>query len=198
LSSEKPKKKRVRQNYVDNKQFLAAMIEYKESVIEAKEKGNPRPVVPTYVASCIMKIATHLAHKPNFMNYSFKEEMVSDGIENCLQYIDNFNPEKSRNPFAYFTQIVYYAFLRRIQKEKKHLYTKYKLTEHVNVFDQTSETQAHDSDGVKMYDDSIKQSEWSEEYMNQFILDFEENKRKKRIKRKSTIDQFVEEEDGTR
>ena len=111
MSTGKPKKKRVRQNYVDNKQFLVAMIEYKESVIEAKEKGNPRPVVPTYVASCIMKISTHLAHKPNFMNYSFKEEMVSDGIENCLQYIDNFNPEKSKNPFAYFTQIVYLSLI---------------------------------------------------------------------------------------
>ena len=101
---EKPvKKKRVRQNYVDNKAFLAAMVEYRDSVIKAKEDGKPRPMVPTYVASCIMKIATHLAHKPNFMNYSFREEMVSDGIENCLQYIDNFNPEKSKNPSPHGT-----------------------------------------------------------------------------------------------
>jgi len=191
-------KKRVRQNYVDNKKFLAAMIEYRDSVIAAKENGDIRPQVPMYIGSCIMKIATHLAHKPNFMNYSFKEEMVSDGIENCLQYIDNFNPEKSKNPFAYFTQIIYYAFLRRIQKEKKHLYTKYKLTEHMNVFEQTSSVQDHDKHDVKTYDDGMKQSEWSEEYMNQFILDFEENKRRKKVKRNNTIDQFVEEEDGTR
>src|SRR5210317_2477612 len=180
---EKPvKKKRVRQNYVDNKAFLAAMIEFRESVIEAKEKGLPRPMVPTYVATCIMKIATHLAHKPNFMNYSFREEMVSDGIENCLQYIDNFNPEKSKNPFAYFTQIVYYAFLRRIQKEKKHLYTKYKLTEHVNILGQTSDRQSHDY-GVN-YEDGIKYNEWTEEYMAEFIENFEENKRRKTKKRK--------------
>ena len=191
---EKPvKKKRVRQNYVDNKAFLAAMIEFRESVIEAKERGLPRPMVPTYVATCIMKIATHLAHKPNFMNYSFREEMVSDGIENCLQYIDNFNPEKSKNPFAYFTQIVYYAFLRRIQKEKKHLYTKYKLTEHVNIFEQTSEVQEQDMHSPKNYDDSIKQSEWSQEYMNDFITNFEEHKRKKRVKRKTGVDQFIED-----
>ena len=191
-------KKRVRQNYVDNKMFLSAMIDYRQSVITAKENGDVRPQVPMYIGSCIMKIATHLAHKPNFMNYSFKEEMISDGIENCLQYIDNFNPEKSRNPFAYFTQIIYYAFLRRIQKEKKHLYTKYKLTEYMNVFDQTSSVQEQDRHDVKNYDDGMKQSEWSEEYMNQFILDFEENKRRKKVKRNNTIDKFVEEEDGTR
>ena len=113
--------RRAKQEYVNNKDFLAAMIEYKASVHTAQEKENDRPIVPTYVGECIMKIATHLARKPNFVNYTFKEEMISDGIENCLQYIDNFNPEKSNNPFAYFTQIIYYAFLRRIQKEKKHL-----------------------------------------------------------------------------
>ena len=106
--------RRAKQEYVNNKDFLAAMIEYKASVQNAETKNKSRPIVPTYVGECIMKIATHLARKPNFVNYTFKEEMISDGIENCLQYIDNFNPEKSNNPFAYFTQIIYYAFLRRI------------------------------------------------------------------------------------
>ena len=103
--------RRAKQEYVNNKYFLAAMIEYKASVQNAETKNKSRPIVPTYVGECIMKIATHLARKPNFVNYTFKEEMISDGIENCLQYIDNFNPEKSNNPFAYFTQIIYYAFL---------------------------------------------------------------------------------------
>ena len=111
--------RRAKQQYVNNKDFLAAMITYREDVNKAKEKNKDRPIVPTYVGECIMKIATHLARKPNFVNYTFKEEMISDGIENCLQYIDNFNPDKSNNPFAYFTQIIYFAFLRRIQKEKK-------------------------------------------------------------------------------
>ena len=106
--------RRAKQQYVNNKDFLAAMITYREDVNKAKEKNKDRPIVPTYVGECIMKIATHLARKPNFVNYTFKEEMISDGIENCLQYIDNFNPDKSNNPFAYFTQIIYYAFLRRI------------------------------------------------------------------------------------
>ena len=121
--------RRAKQQYVNNKDFLAAMITYREDVNKAKEKNKDRPIVPTYVGECIMKIATHLARKPNFVNYTFKEEMISDGIENCLQYIDNFNPEKSTNPFAYFTQIIHYAFLRRIQKEKKQMEIREKIIE---------------------------------------------------------------------
>ena len=174
--------RKAKQEYVNNKDFLAAMIEYKARVHEAKDKDNTRPIVPTYVGECIMKIATHLARKPNFVNYTFKEEMISDGIENCLQYIDNFNPEKSNNPFAYFTQIIYYAFLRRIQKEKKHLFVKFKMTEQTNLFDTTAATQEHDT--TKNFKDEIKVSEWTQEYMGQFITDFEKNKRRKIKKRK--------------
>ena len=172
--------RRAKQQYVNNKDFLAAMITYREDVNKAKEKNKDRPIVPTYVGECIMKIATHLARKPNFVNYTFKEEMISDGIENCLQYVDNFNPDKSNNPFAYFTQIIYFAFLRRIQKEKKNLFVKFKLSEHTNLFDTTVEQQEHDTgknDGK--FKDEIKVSEWTQEYMNRFIDEFEKNKRKK-------------------
>ena len=93
----------------------------------AKEKGEPRPVISNYIGECFLKIATHLSYKPNFVNYMFREDMICDGIENCVQYIENFNPEKSSNPFAYFTQIIYYAFLRRIQKEKRQLEIKNKI-----------------------------------------------------------------------
>ena len=178
--------RRAKQQYVNNKDFLAAMITYREQVKKAEEKKKDRPIVPTYVGECIMKIATHLARKPNFVNYTFKEEMISDGIENCLQYIDNFNPDKSNNPFAYFTQIIYFAFLRRIQKEKKNLFVKFKLSEHTNLFETTVEKQEHDqgsNDG--RYKDEIKVSEWTQEYMNRFIDDFEQNKRRKIKKRKA-------------
>jgi len=171
--------------YVDNKKFLGAMTEFRESVIEAKEVGDSRPVVPNYIAECIMKIATHLSYKPNFVNYTFRDEMICDGIENCLQYIDNFNPEKSNNPFAYFTQIIYYAFLRRIQKEKKNLYVKIKYAEHTNVMGDTSDRQEHD--GGKDYNDDMKYSEWTEEYMARFVEDFEANKRRK-VKKKVSDD----------
>jgi hypothetical protein len=174
--------KRKKPYYVDNKKFLEAMVEFRESVQKAEAEGLPRPIVPMYVADCIMKIATHLSYKPNFVNYSFREEMISDGIENSLQYIDNFNPEKSQNPFAYFTQIVYYAFLRRIQKEKKYLYTKYKATENANIFGETADRQEHDYGHD--YNDGVKYNEWTEEYMAEFIENFEENKRRKTKKRK--------------
>ena len=177
-------KKKV--NYVNNADFLQAMIEYREMVQQADKDGNQRPVVPVYIGKCILQIANRLSHKPNFINYSFREEMISDGIENCLQYIDNFNPEKSNNPFAYFTQIIYFAFLRRIEKEKKNLYVKYKLTEQMNVDQQVSDRQDHD-DGVD-FNDQIKHNEWSQEYISTFIENFEENKRKKVRKKKAAAE----------
>jgi hypothetical protein len=115
--------------YVNNKDFLTAIVAYREKVQFAKLNDLPRPRLTPYIAECFLKIATHLSYKPNFVNYMFREDMVCDGIENCLQYVDNFDPEKSKNPFAYFTQIIYYAFLRKIQKEKKQLEIRTKLIE---------------------------------------------------------------------
>ena len=116
-------------HYVNNKEFLAALILYKKDVAEAEELGKPKPRITNYLGECFLKIATHLSFKPNFVNYIFKDDMISDGIENCVQYIHNFNPEKSQNPFAYFTQIIHYAFLRRIQREKRQLEIKNKIIE---------------------------------------------------------------------
>jgi hypothetical protein len=136
-----PKKKT--EHYVNNKELLEALIVYR-SKVEAdffkKNDRNPtredrskqwegKPQIPNYLGECFLKIATHLSYKPNFVNYMFREDMISDGIENCVQYIHNFNPERSQNPFAYFTQIIHYAFLRRIQKEKKQLEIKTKIIE---------------------------------------------------------------------
>ena len=119
--------KKKSEHYVDNKQFLQAMIEYKKSCVLAESKNELKPPVSNYIGECFLKIANHLSYRPNFINYTYKEEMISDGIENCLQYVSNFNPDKSNNPFAYFTQIIYYAFIRRIQKEKKQQTIKRKL-----------------------------------------------------------------------
>ena len=116
-------------HYIDNKEFHKAMIAWKELCKEAEEAGEEKPQVTNYIGECFLKIANGLSYRPNFINYTYRSEMVSDGIENCLQYIHNFNPEKSTNPFAYFTQIIYYAFLRRIQKEKKQTHIKNKMIE---------------------------------------------------------------------
>ena len=95
------------EHYVNNKEFLDAIIEYKKSILKAEEEGKPKPRITNYLGECFLKIATHLSYKPNFVNYIFKDDMISDGIENCVQYIHNFNPEKSQNPFAYFTQVIH-------------------------------------------------------------------------------------------
>ena len=121
------KKSTKSEHYVNNKEFLEELVEFKRKCKIAKEKGEPRPQINNYIGECFLKIATHLSYKPNFVNYMFREDMICDGIENCVQYIENFNPEKSSNPFAYFTQIIYYAFLRRIQKEKRQLEIKNKI-----------------------------------------------------------------------
>ena len=122
-------------HYVNNKELLEAMVVYRNKCAIAKEKGLEPPLISNYLGDCFLKIATHLSYKPNFVNYMFREDMIGDGIENCVHYIHNFNPEKSTNPFAYFTQIIYYAFLRRIQKEKKQLEIKTKIIEKTG-FDQ--------------------------------------------------------------
>jgi hypothetical protein len=178
----KPKSKK---HYVNNKDLYAAMVEFKNLVNEAKATGKQNPRIPHYVGESIMKIATHLAYRPNFANYTFREEMISDGIENCLLYINNFDPAKSQNPFAYFTQIIYFAFIRRIQKEKKHLYTKYAAIEYANIMGETSDSQ--DGDRSNNYDTDIKYGEWSKEQMEKFMGDFETSKGIKRGAKKAIV-----------
>ena len=134
-----------RVHYVDNKKFLAAIIERKELMAESEAAGDDPPRITNYLGECILKIANHLSYRPNFINYTYREEMISDGIENCLQYIDRFDPAKSSNPFAYFTQIIYYAFVRRITKEKKQQQIKEKLLKHSNIEERIA-LQAHDEE----------------------------------------------------
>jgi RNA polymerase sigma factor (sigma-70 family) len=120
-------------HYVDNKKFLQALIEYRQSIDDAKAEGKEPPIVSNYIGECFIKIATHLSYKSNFINYTFKDDMISDGIENCLTAVAKFDPTKGSNPFAYYTQIIYFAFIRRIQKEKKHQATKYKIIENLDL-----------------------------------------------------------------
>lgn len=122
------KVKKKSEHYVNNKDFYQALVDYNKKIEEAKAQNLPKPRITNYIGDCFLRIANHLAYKPNFVNYMFKDDMICDGIENCIQYIDNFDVERT-NPFAYFTQIVYYAFLRRIAKEKKQLEIKSKIIE---------------------------------------------------------------------
>lgn len=130
-----PSTKKVNAHYVDNKKFYEALVEYRKRVDDALKIGQEKPQISNYLGDCFIKIATHLSYKANFINYTFKDDMISDGIENCLAAADKFDPTKSTNPFAYYTQIVYFAFIRRIQKEKKQQATKYKIIENMDLED---------------------------------------------------------------
>ena len=132
------------------------------------------PQIPDYIGDCIQRIANKLANRPNFAKYIFREEMIADAIENCLVYINRYNPEKSTNPFGYFTQITWYAFLRRIEKEKGYLYTKYKMTDEY----MTHELSEEDKLQVQKYG-----SEYTDANMHEFINKYEE---KNKIKKKKS------------
>ena len=137
-------KAKLKPHYVDNKKFLQAMVEHRLKCQKAEDKKRKKPEVTNYIGECFLKIANHLSYRPNFINYTFRDDMISDGIENCLQYMDNFNPDKSKNPFAYFTQIIYYAFIRRIQKEKKQIQIKSKLIANTGVENMMDQLQGDD------------------------------------------------------
>ena len=153
-------------HYVDNKEFLAAITEYREKVQAAEKAGKDKPRVTEYLGECMVKIANHLAYKSNFVNYTFRDEMILDGIENCITYIDNFDPEKSKNPFAYFTQITYYAFIRRIQKEKKQMDTKKKYIGSLDIqelLDSSADGNEHNSEYLDYIRKAVDESASLEE-----------------------------------
>ena len=108
-------------NFIDNKEFYAAMKAYITSIEEAKERGEPKPRIPRYIGKCFLDIAEHLSTRPNFSNYMYRQDMVMDAVENCVVCCNRFDPTKSSNPFSYFTQVCWYAFIRRIGKEKKQI-----------------------------------------------------------------------------
>ena len=176
------KEKPVKPHYVDNKLFFAEMEKWKIEIAERDEVDDLPPKVTDYMGECFYKIATHLSYRPNFINYTYREEMIGDGIENCIRYAKNFNPEKSKNPFAYFTQIIYYAFIRRITKEKKQTTIKQK------IIDNTS-TKTYD---VMEGDDDIYANTYID-FLRDNLAEKEKNIKPKRKRSKKGIEHFIEE-----
>ena len=140
--------KKQNQHYVNNKEFTEAVAEHNEAVKLAESKGKTPPKMSNYIGECIYKIATRLSTRPNFINYTYRDEMICDAIENCIQYIGNFNREKSDNAFAYVTQICYYAFLRRIQKQKKQLFVKQEILKETGISEAAFDTIDGDTSGM--------------------------------------------------
>ena len=185
MNTPAPKAPKKPKQYVNNGDFLQALMDYQEKMKFSKENKTTPPPIPNYIGECFMKIAEGLSHKPNFINYTYRDEMISDGIENCLMYFSNFDPTKSKNPFAYFTQIIYYAFLRRIQKEKKQLYVKYKATQQMGILDEMELMEFEDgtSKQFELYDN-----------IAEFIENYEDAKEKKKeVKKPKGIEKFLGE-----
>lgn len=181
-----PKKPKKPVHYVNNADLLKSLIAWKKECVVAKKAGLPRPKIPDYIGKCLMMIAEKLSHKPNFISYTFREEMIGDGIENCILYFDNFDPKKSKNPFAYFTQIIYFAFIRRIHKEKKQLYAKYKMTEQQGILDENETLDVEDGGTgrqFEMYDN-----------ISEFIGNYETAKKNKKKKKSSRLELLMTDE----
>lgn len=179
---------REKVNYINNSEFLKAIIEYKKACAEAEDCGDENPQIPNYIGQCIYKISTRLASRPNFSGYTYKDDMISDGLENAIQALGNFDPEKSSNPFAYFTQIIWFAFLRRIDKEKKQLYIKHKVIEN-SMLSGTIMDKNDGDNGEASYIDL------DSDYMSNFVRNYETSLEKKKIvkDRKKGLEQFYGE-----
>lgn len=171
--------------YINNDDFLKALIEYKTALSDAIERNEKKPRIPNYIGECFLKIASNLSKRPNFCCYTYKDEMISDAIENCLMYFENFDPAKSSNPFAYFTQICWYAFVRRIAKEKKQQYVKYKATENFGILDEEELMELGDGtiNQIQIYDN-----------LYEFIEQYESNvkEKKENSKKRKGIENFLE------
>ena len=175
--------KKKTEHYVDNKVFLEEMKKYRKKVLSARKRNRKDPPINDYIGECFLKIANHLSYRPNFINYTYKEDMISDGIENCLTYVANFDPEKSNNPFAYFTQIIYYAFIRRIQKEKKQTTIKNRLIMEGNYDDMTL-NEGEDRHFRNQFSEFLQRNAGTE--------DVPVVKKKTTRKRKGKLDKFIE------
>lgn len=190
-------------HYVDNERFLADIKEYKKKCKIAAAEGKEKPMLSEYIGKCIYLIAENLAHKPRFMNYSYVDEMKSDAIENCLMYFDNFDSDKYSNPFAYFTQIIYYAFHRRINKEEKNRYVMYKKFQE-GILETSQQFEGFNIESHQLLLDSADNHVMNVQMydnINDFIDRFEkreEEKKAKRKEKKEGLERFVGEENEGR
>jgi hypothetical protein len=192
----KNKKRNTDNDYVNNKQFFDEMVEWKKLVIEAESCDEDKPPVTEYIGECFLKIAEHLSHKPNFIKYPYRDEMIGDGIENCIMYCHNFNPEKSKNPFSYFTQIIYYAFLRRIEKEKKQEFIKFKILENSNDGIVRGWFKENYFDTSKFNDSKEKKQAMYDHFqLNENDVEkFSSKKKKTKKTTKKNLDKFLEDD----
>jgi chloramphenicol O-acetyltransferase len=185
--------RRKKKHYVNNEDFLISLEAYNKKVKEYEKEGKETPQLPDYIGECFMQIAEKLSSKPNFRHYSYREEMIMDGIENCLNCVGNFDTSKSKNPFSYFTQVIYFAFLRRIEKEKKQAYVKSKEMIHqMESGQKVGNLQKHDTSNFTVKGDSIYKNIY--DFVEEYESKVEEKKaKKKKPKKKKALEEFLDE-----
>jgi hypothetical protein len=196
----KPKDK---PHYVNNADFSQAVVDYVTEANTCKEEGRPRPIVTDYIAMCFLKISEGLSHKANFVRYTYREEMVMDAVENCLKAIDNYNLETATrtgkpNAFAYFTQIAWYAFLRRIQKEKKQQEIKMKFLSESDISALIADELDNDEAirQTQSFVDELRERIDAVKETDKAVKEFAQETRKRRRKRvDSDLSEFLDEED---
>jgi len=182
-------------HYVSNADFFQAMKDYKQLCLDAKEQGLAKPKIPTYVAECLYKIANKLSYRPNFINYTYRDEMIADGLENCVRYFDNFDTDKSNNPFSYFTQIIYYAFLRRIQKEKKQVYVKHRV--YNNQIISGEMTHLDEFNTTEEFDiPTVENTDYIDDFVRNFEAKMAEKKTARTSRGKKTVDTILQESES--
>lgn len=179
-------KKKKKDNYIDNEKMYDDLVIYKDKYRKhEKNSKEPYPIISNYLGTCFMLIAKKLSASPKFSKYPFIEEMRGDAVENCILYIHNFDEKKYFNPFSYFTQIVWFAFLRRIHKEKRQLYIKHKISENNMLFNSDYDGELFDGDnGIDIDGDVFNNIFVDNVKMNEIVKNFEENLTKKKDKRK--------------
>tara|TARA_R110000822_G_scaffold132868_1_gene270116 strand:- start:5519 stop:6112 length:594 start_codon:yes stop_codon:yes gene_type:complete len=180
-------------HYVNNKDFSAAVMEYVKTIRAAKEEGTKIPLVSDYIAKCFLKISEGLSHKSNFVRYTYREEMVMDGVENCLRAITNYNIDTATrtgnaNAFAYFTQITWYAFLRRIAKEKKQQDIKLKWLSQIDIHEFMQEGDTDTNKQITAYVESLRERIDRVKDVDKSVKEFE-NKEKvvKKVRKRRTV-----------
>ena len=175
------KRTKPTKNYIDNKKFLEELVSYRQSVADAAANGLDKPPISNYIGECFLDLAKNISYSSNFINYTFKEDFCSDGVENCIRYMHNFDPAISSNPFAYFTQIIRFAFLRRIKNEKKQTYIKFKSLEI-----SSSEDNEEFRDVIRTHYGSLVL------YKDEFIKKYEDSMQKPKKVKASPLDAILD------
>ena len=152
------------------------MVKFHADYLEAVENNQEPPRVTEFMGRCFLLIATRLINKNNFCGYRFKEDMIGDATIDCVRYAHKFDPNRYNNPFAYFTTVCFYAFVRRIESEKKYLYKKFKLINESEIFGLLHDSMDVDEKNI-IHD--IGYSESARENMMSFIETYEKKLEKK-------------------